>query len=165
MVQVARLVCICVCDADRGSARSSPRRRRSSAPHLNYSSFLLLPNTKGRHLPPFCIWSKWRDSNSRHPAPKAGALPTALHLDVKLLLVEAGALPVVVPGIFVGDEAPSSSADHGHSLSSLFPPPAAVASLPNCATPGYQLHIIHEEFGKSNLKLLQEPGMHSIPGF
>ena len=27
------------------------------------------------------IWSKWRDSNSRHPAPKAGALPTALHLD------------------------------------------------------------------------------------
>ena len=27
------------------------------------------------------FWSKWRDSNSRHPAPKAGALPTALHLD------------------------------------------------------------------------------------
>ena len=26
-------------------------------------------------------WSEWRDSNSRHPAPKAGALPTALHLD------------------------------------------------------------------------------------
>ena len=24
-------------------------------------------------------WSEWRDSNSRHPAPKAGALPTALH--------------------------------------------------------------------------------------
>ena len=30
-----------------------------------------------------------------------------------------GALPVVVPGIFVGDEAPSASADHGHSLGSL----------------------------------------------
>ena len=27
------------------------------------------------------IWSEWRDSNSRHPAPKAGALPTALHPD------------------------------------------------------------------------------------
>ena len=67
---MARLVCICVCDADRGSARTSPRRRCSSAPHLNYSSLLLLPNTKGRHLPPFCIWSKWRDSNLRHPAPK-----------------------------------------------------------------------------------------------
>ena len=26
-------------------------------------------------------WSEWRDSNSRHPAPKAGALPTALHPD------------------------------------------------------------------------------------
>ena len=31
-------------------------------------------------------WSKWRDSNSRHPAPKAGALPTALHLDTYTLL-------------------------------------------------------------------------------
>ena len=25
------------------------------------------------------FWSEWGDSNSRHPAPKAGALPTALH--------------------------------------------------------------------------------------
>ena len=24
-------------------------------------------------------WLEWGDSNSRHPAPKAGALPTALH--------------------------------------------------------------------------------------
>ena len=24
-------------------------------------------------------WSEWGDSNARHPAPKAGALPTALH--------------------------------------------------------------------------------------
>ena len=38
--------------------------------------------------------------------------------------------PVAVPGIFVGDKAPSSSADRCHSLSSLFPPPAAVGSLP-----------------------------------
>ena len=27
------------------------------------------------------LWSEWGDSNSRHPAPKAGALPTALHPD------------------------------------------------------------------------------------
>ena len=27
------------------------------------------------------FWSEWGDSNSRHPAPKAGALPTALHPD------------------------------------------------------------------------------------
>ena len=32
-----------------------------------------------RTLPRF--WSEWRDSNPRHPAPKAGALPTALHPD------------------------------------------------------------------------------------
>ena len=31
------------------------------------------------------IWSEWRDSNSRHPAPKAGALPTALHLEIMQL--------------------------------------------------------------------------------
>ena len=30
------------------------------------------------------FWSEWGDSNSRHPAPKAGALPTALHPDMKL---------------------------------------------------------------------------------
>ena len=29
-------------------------------------------------------WSEWGDSNSRHPAPKAGALPTALHPVMKL---------------------------------------------------------------------------------
>ena len=50
-------------------------------------------------------------------------------------IIEAGALPVAVPGIFVGGKAPSSSADRSHSLSSLSPPPAAVASLPNCAIP------------------------------
>ena len=27
--------------------------------------------------------------------------------------------------------------DRGHSLCSLYPPPAALPSLPNCATPGY----------------------------
>ena len=29
------------------------------------------------------IWSEWGDSNSRHLAPKASALPTALHPDMK----------------------------------------------------------------------------------
>ena len=84
------------------------------------------------------VWSKWRDSNSRHPAPKAGALPTALHLDKKnIQLRKAGALPVAVPAIFVAAGAASSSADRGHSLPSLYLPPAALGSLPNCATPGY----------------------------
>ena len=38
--------------------------------------------------------------------------------------------PVAVPGIFLADGAASSSADRCHSLGSLFPPQAAVASLP-----------------------------------
>ena len=33
-------------------------------------------------------WSEWGDSNSRHPAPKAGALPTALHPDIKVSTVD-----------------------------------------------------------------------------
>ena len=32
-----------------------------------------------------CHWSKWGDLNPRHPAPKAGTLPTELHLDDKQL--------------------------------------------------------------------------------
>ena len=34
--------------------------------------FESLPQTKikGRQKPPFYFWSEWRDSNSRHPAPK-----------------------------------------------------------------------------------------------
>ena len=31
------------------------------------------------------FWSEWRDSNSRHPGPKPGALPTGPHPDIKLL--------------------------------------------------------------------------------
>ena len=30
------------------------------------------------------FWSEWRDSNSRHPGPKPGALPTGPHPDIKL---------------------------------------------------------------------------------
>ena len=42
------------------------------------------------------VWSEWRDSNSRPPAPKAGALPTGQHPDlyaVNLSGPNAGALP------------------------------------------------------------------------
>ena len=64
--------------------------------------FRVSPRIKNKRWqkPSLIFWSKWRDSNSRHPAPKAGALPTALHLDMKLQqikLPKAGALPVVVP--------------------------------------------------------------------
>ena len=31
------------------------------------------------------IWSEWQDLNLRHPAPKAGALPAALHPEIILL--------------------------------------------------------------------------------
>ena len=37
--------------------------------------------------------------------------------------------PVTVPHIFLGFEKPSSAIDHGHSLGSLHPPPAALPSL------------------------------------
>ena len=49
---------------------------------------------------------------------------------------EAGALPVVVPGALLAEVSAASLTDHCHSLRSLHPPPAALPSLPNCATPG-----------------------------
>ena len=39
--------------------------------------------------------------------------------------------PVAVPGIFVADGAASSSADRGHSLRSLFPPPGGAPIAPH----------------------------------
>ena len=68
--------------ADRGSARSSPRRRRSSAPHLIFR--VSLHTNKKCYKPQkrfIAFWSEWRDSNSRHPGPKPGALPTGPHPD------------------------------------------------------------------------------------
>ena len=38
--------------------------------------------------------------------------------------------PVAVPGIFVGFEKPFAAADRCHSLKSLYPPLAALLSLP-----------------------------------
>ena len=67
--------------ADRGSPRSSPRRQRLSALHLIVRVSSPKEISRNGIKPFLLIWSKWRDSNSRHPAPKAGALPTALHLD------------------------------------------------------------------------------------
>ena len=49
--------------------------------HNEFVSFV--EKTKSRRIMSscgyLCYWSEWRDSNPRHPAPKAGALPTALH--------------------------------------------------------------------------------------
>ena len=39
--------------------------------------------------------------------------------------------PVAVPGIFVADGAAFAAADRCHSLRSLYPPPAALPSLPD----------------------------------
>ena len=58
-------------------------------------------------------------------------------------------LPVAVPDIFVGDQAPSSSVDRGHALSSLYPPPAALASLPNSIISAY-VYILPREDGIVN---------------
>ena len=69
--------------ADRGSARSSPRRRRSSAPHLIFR--VSLHTNKKCYKPQkrfIAFWSEWRDSNSRHPGPKPGALPTGPHPEI-----------------------------------------------------------------------------------
>ena len=63
-------------------------RRRAVGKRLSTGQSLLIVRVshskeKCRHgIKPFLhFWSEWRDSNSRHPAPKAGALPTALHPD------------------------------------------------------------------------------------
>jgi hypothetical protein len=44
--------------------------------------------------------------------------------------------PVAILGVLVGDGAPSSFTDRCHSLRSLYPPPAALPSLP-----GYGIFI------------------------
>jgi len=67
-------------------------------------------------------------------APPLGELSAKLTERVKTpspsLAIARATSPVAVPGIFVAFEKASSSADRCHSLSSLFPPPAALASLP-----------------------------------
>ena len=93
------------------------------------------------------FWSEWRDSNSRHPAPKAGALPTALHPVILLFYPAGRILPkqarflLRCPAKAASGKADLLFADRGHALGFLNPPLAAVASLPNWATPGYAGHI------------------------
>ena len=48
---------------------------------LNGSRLLLGPIRKGELLLSLSYWSEWRDSNSRHPGPKPGALPAGPHPD------------------------------------------------------------------------------------
>ena len=70
-------------------------------PHLSYkihpvaincSSLFSMLIRNGRQRPPVSYWSEWRDSNSRHPGPKPGALPTGPHPEMSIIV-----LPVVVP--------------------------------------------------------------------
>ena len=79
LARVARLVYICAIGADRGSPPSSWRRQRSSALHL----IIRVSQSKEKcryGIKPFLhFWSEWRDSNSRHPGPKPGALPAGPH--------------------------------------------------------------------------------------
>ncbi len=88
LVRVARLVCVffpegrkqrCRCrpaDSDQLSTGqlnlvlrvSHHTKQKAQTPHVRYLDF----------------WSEWRDSNSRHPGPKPGALPTGPHPDIEL---------------------------------------------------------------------------------
>ena len=125
--------------ADSGSPPYFWRRQRSSALHLIIRASLY-ENRKAQNLHKQILdfWSKWRDSNSRHPAPKAGALPTALHLDIRQYEKSTQSRRASRCGARKNHRACADLDffDRCHSLGSLYPPLAAVASLPNCATPG-----------------------------
>jgi hypothetical protein len=70
-------------------------------------------------------------------------------------------IPVAVPDICLRRWRSLASVDRCHSLWSLYPPPAALPSLPNCATPGF-LGIIHDSRRKSNPYLPRESGENRI---
>ena len=64
---------------------------RNSIPALVLLKHIFNRNDKSEHITHLdnvvriiIVWSEWRDSNSRPPAPKAGALPTAQHPDLAL---------------------------------------------------------------------------------
>ena len=102
-------------------------------------------NAKSRNgIKPFLLFGPSGETRTRGILlPKQARYQLRYTWIIVILFLKAGALPVVVPGIFVGDGAPSSAADHCHSLGSLNPPQAAVASLPNCATPGLNCILCH----------------------
>ena len=63
---------------------------RNSIPALVLLKHTFNRNDKSEHITHLdnvvriiIVWSEWRDSNSRPPAPKAGALPTAQHPDMR----------------------------------------------------------------------------------
>ena len=52
---------------------------------LQLNGSRLLPRTNKKReskSSPFSYWSEWRDSNSRHPGPKPGALPAGPHPEI-----------------------------------------------------------------------------------
>ena len=91
------------------------------------------------------FWSEWGDSNSRHLAPKASALPTALHPDMKFFQLWSNmwSTPIF-------DQLPARGKVLSAQLSQGFPgfPRAAARTCAsrsqsrratNCATPGYKI--------------------------
>ena len=71
-----------------------------SLTHIGKAKWVSRQNrrTINAEKPPFLafflvFWSEMGDSNSRHPAPKAGALPTALHPGIKLFYPAGRILP------------------------------------------------------------------------
>ena len=112
-------------------------------PHTNKK----VQMSQKRHLD---FWSEWRDSNPRHPAPKAGALPTALHPDkylinyiilLRRLLWSPG---LRWPDKIFGLTLSLDFIDRCTKNALLLLPPAAQAVFAqsrratNCATPGNQ---------------------------
>lgn len=69
------------------------RRCRKVTPKFYNATFLLDDTTKKPNFLDFfvmlCKWSRRQDLNLRHPAPKAGALPAALHPEILLFNEEA----------------------------------------------------------------------------
>ena len=60
-------------------ARIEPIRNDTTARKMFAALFL---QKKSEYPYGYSDWSEWRDSNPRHPHPKCGALPTALHPDI-----------------------------------------------------------------------------------
>ena len=67
--------------------------------------------------------------------------------------------PVAVPGSFLADSAAASSADRGHSLPSLYPPPAAVGSLPSGSSRSATQHVTKKQQISDGYLLLFYCGM------
>ena len=88
LVRVARLVCIFFPEGRKQRCCRRPavgKRLSTGQSHLIVR--VSLHTYKKCYKPQkrfIAFWSEWRDSNSRHPGPKPGALPTGPHPDIKL---------------------------------------------------------------------------------